>query len=391
MLLENTCNDEKLTEQTEDLTSEKEEQVENNEVQATEPQNELVEECAEKDNSCCEEECLEEETVEEEYSEDVPTEVKYFSDEQFGELKNMMKLYFEALYKTVNNVKSKDESIYNINKDLQKAKNDYYLEMCKPLVGEVIQLREGFKKTVQDMRAREFTKKRVLSDLEFSIEEFENVLNVYEVSIVDGEYFYQSNKIYPSPIIKCLKNEEKVIDIETSLEPLGELDANVKDINGLMEIFNLYQKRLETVFANNEIQNKTINVLHNSLKQQQAACNGRLLIPLLDKVILKLEHLRKMYLALEQLEDEQLVVEKYNKLLEDNIAYFTQMLESVGVYVYELVDDEVDPRYYRILKMIKIENEDEHKDKSIERLISDCYMYQDRVLFHGKVSIYKLQ
>ena len=66
------------------------------------------------------------------------------------------------------------------------------------------------------------------------------------------------------------------------------------------------------------------------------------------------------------------------------------MLESVGVYVYELVDEEVDPRYYRILKMIKIENEEEHKDKSIERLISDCYMYQDHVLFHGKVSIYKL-
>ena len=310
MLLENTCNDEKLTENTEEqktetvenFKSKNEKQVEDNVDELLESENILEEDPVGDAESCCEEASFEENNE----------QLIYFSEEQFADLKNMMKIYFEALYKIVNNVKSKDESIYNINKDLQKAKNDYYLEICKPLVGDIIQLREGFKKTVLDMKTREFTKKRVLSDLEFSIEEFENVLNVYEVSIADGEYFYQSNKIYPSPIIKCCKKEEKTEVLETPLEPLAELNIDVKDVSGLMEIFNTYQKRLETIFANNEAQNRTINVLHNSLKQQQSVCNGRLMIPLLDKIILKLEHLRKMSLLLEQLEDEQLVVEKYN-------------------------------------------------------------------------------
>lgn len=379
------------TVQTQELSSEKELQRDNNDLQPLDLENELIEEVIEHDETCLDNDCSKEDILGKDCLEDALEEKVYFSDEQFSELKNMMKLYFEALYKTVSNVKSKDESIYNINKDLQKAKNDYYLEMCKPLVGEIIQLREGFKKTVLDMRVREFTKKRVLSDLEFSIEEFENVLSVFEVSIVEGEYFYQSNKIYPSPIIKCLKIEEETVDVEPTLEPLAEFDTDVKDVSGLMKIFNLYQQRLEVVFANNEAQTKTISILHDCLKQQSSVCNGRLLIPLLDKIILKLEHLRKVFLIYAELEDEQLVVEKYNKLLEDNITYFTQMLESIGVYVYELIDEEVDPKYYRILKMIKIENENEHKDKSIERLISDCYMYKDHVLFYGKVSIYKLQ
>ena len=181
--------------------------------------------------------------------------------------------------------KTKDDAIYNINKELQAFKNDFYYQLLKPFVSDIIELRESCKKTLADVDTYNFGKDECLKNGSFTLEEIENLLMIHEVEVKEGIYYYGNREIFPNHTpVEYFGMEDLGIAIDAGVvEETNE--EYEQSIAGIQKQLEQYQKNIEIVYGKNEKLAQAISEQRKIIKQQQETCNGKLVIPLLLKII----------------------------------------------------------------------------------------------------------
>lgn len=362
-----------------------------------------VEEVAEAEEEASEEACAEEnaaeEELEEEVSEEEPIEEQAecepcaptYSDEQYEEIKTRFAEFYDTVLRSVRNTKAKDDAVYNINKELQKYKDDYFLQISKALVNDLIGFREDCKKSDSDMTEYGLTGDKLVGYFECTAEQIENILSVHGITEKDGVYSYGGRVVYPTPEYP----EAQAVSADDGYSPAEpELEAvdfsAVSDAQGLYAELGKCVKNIEALLAKDEAFVKTIDGMFATAKKQQAVCDGILIIPALIKLIQISEYFAKRCEALKNAEDAAAKACVYTETYTYVSDFIEKLLLNFGVTVRSEVDRTFDAKYHRVLKMTKITADESDKEKTIARYCSDCYMYGDKVVYPAKVIIYKL-
>ncbi len=352
---------------------------------------ELAEETAA--TEACEEEteCVAEQT--EETAEETVCEAcqPTYSEEQYAEIKSKFAEFYDTVLRSVRNTKAKDDAVYNINKELQKYKDDYFLQISKALVNDLIGFREDCKKSDSDMTEYGLTGDKLVGYFECTAEQIENILSVHGITEKDGVYFYGEKVVYPTPEYPESSSSAAEDDYSPSEPELESVDfASVTDTEGLYAEFGKCVKNIEALLAKDEAFVRTIDGMFVSAKKQQAVCDGILIIPALVKLIQIGEYFSKRCEALKNAADDAAKACIYTETYTYVSDFVEKLLLNFGVTVRSEVDRTFDAKYHRVLKMTKITADESEKEKTIARYCSDCYMYGDKVIYPAKVIIYKL-
>ena len=314
-----------------------------------------------------------------------------FSDEQAEEMRLCLTTWLNKIFQAVNNTKSKDVSIYNINKELQKYKDGYYWKITSPIVSEIITLREDFKKSIEDCSKFGSNHEKQVNYLDCTIDQIGEILDNYDVKVADGCFTYNGRIIFPTTNTEATGNalfENEYPEIEKGTHLFTE-DANeVKDCASLELFLSRVASSIESLLQDNEALIKSIEIQNSDLKKQNAVTDGLVIIPLLRKIIrmklVFLENLEKLKNSSGDSEDI------YKEAYEYGIMCADKILSTIGVNIRNNIDDIYDPKYHRIIKMQKITPEESEKDKHISAFVTDCYVNEERVVAPAKVVVYKL-
>ncbi|MBE6530012.1 MAG: nucleotide exchange factor GrpE [Ruminococcaceae bacterium] len=342
-----------------------------------------------------EEEPLPESEGAEEVAEQVPEEeckvTSLLSQEQWEELSAKVVSCENDFLRALRNLKEKDDAIYNINKELQKYKDDYYNKLTMPLLGDLISLREDCKTSLENLDKYQLPAEKQKQYVAYSVEQVENILQTYDVEIEDGKYFYNGQVIFPKEDFDrepgCNKIKEVAIDPMPEIIPISP----VSSLETLYEAFQTIQKNIETVvLQGSNMLAQAIRLQNDDLKKQQKITDGLLSIPLFVKVIRLKQYFEKqsqeMVTALTDEEVENLYRQTYQFATES----LEQLLLSYEIRIRSNIDDLYDPRYHKIIKMVKVDSEEAEKDKKIAQFCSDCYVKGERVIQPAKVVVYRI-
>lgn len=314
-----------------------------------------------------------------------------YSDDQYEEIKTKFAEFYDTVLRSVRNTKAKDDAVYNINKELQKYKDDYFLQISKALVNDLIGFREDCKKSDSDMTEFGLSGDKLISYFECTAEQINDLLSVHGVTEENGIYSYNGRVIYPTPEYpKATANDDG--DGYVSAEPeLETVDFNaVTTAEELYDALGKSVKNIETLLARDEAFVSTINGMFLASKKQQAVCDGVLIVPALVKMIQIGDYFAKRCDALKNAADDAAKACIYTETYTYISDYVEKLLLNFGVTVRSEIDRVFDAKYHRVLKMTKITAEESDKEKTVARYCSDCYMYGDKVVYPAKVIIYKL-
>lgn len=328
-----------------------------------------------------------EETVEEACESCAPT----YSDEQYEDIKTKFAEFYDTVLRSVRNTKAKDDAVYNINKELQKYKDDYFLQVSKALVNDLIGFREDCKKSDSDMTEFGLSGDKLIGYFECTAEQITDLLSVHGVTEENGIYSYNGKVIYPTPEYPKAAENGGDGGYDTAEPELEAVDfSSVTGTEELYEMFGKCVKNIETLLARDNAFVSTINGMFLASKKQQAVCDGVLIVPALVKMIQIGDYFAKRCDALKNAADDAAKACIYTETYTYISGYVEKLLLNFGVTVRSEIDRTFDAKYHRVLKMTKITAEESDKEKTVARYCSDCYMYGDKVVYPAKVIIYKL-
>lgn len=302
------------------------------------------------------------------------------------EIKNICNKYFNNILNQINNSRGREDSIYKINNELQKFKNDYFYKIIESYIIDLIEIRESCKKSLSDLNEFEFDSEKIYKYASFTKDELDNFLIVHDVVEKNGSYFFNNIEIYPK-FLDTEIYESKIFEIKNE-----EVIDKFEEINykSLDDMLSQYQERIEKILNYNEKLLKIIQQQNDYIKQQQQYANGLLTNPIIIKVIQIIENYSKDLIDLKGFDNVDNLKNKYSEMLKTIIDSVTKILLSLDVKVKDIIDSTLDLKYHSVLKMIKIKEEEKEKDKLIERYITDCYIHGEKVIYKSKVYIYKL-
>ena len=282
-----------------------------------------------------------------------------------------------------------------MNKELQLYKNDYYKKMLDGFLADLINLREGAKSELVDLARGNCDKKQVLGNAEFYLGTIDEVLRTHQIVAKGEEYYLNNQLIYPSPnvILPVMQFNTGTGREKQQLE-LGEVVAPEEaSMSSLLELFKEYQARLEKIYNAFDLQSKAINEVYNTAKLQQNAADGHFITPIAVKLIMLFNNVTKRVNSINDCDDESAST-IYQNAIEYALDFLTRMLNSLDVDILQEQDlvalnsetEKLDLKYYRILNKIKPE-ELEGKKLVADQYMSDCYLYNGRILVPAKVKV----
>ena len=319
---------------------------------------------------------------------------KTLDDEQFTLLKNDLNKYFTDISRLIGNTKSKDVALYSSNRELQKFKDNYFVEITEPLALDLIALREDFKKTVEDAVKYNPDKKMLCKNLKVTVDQIDNILVMHDVEEKDGAFYFNGKAFYP-PVENYEKQpEEKPPVSEEIAQPtklvLPALQPEDNTIETLGKLLAESLSRIESALSDDDNLVKTISVLRDANKKQQDVCDGFLLTPLFISLIQIEEYMYRRLRELEAAESDADAMRIYKDAYVYGKSYVERLLLKFGVHVYSFVSDDFQPKYHRVLRVNKISADEAEKDKKVAQYCTDCYTLGDKVVYPAKVIVYKL-
>lgn len=380
-----------------DLEVEMETQIQNESVEAVEEAQETLDSTnvESEEAESVEEEVAYAEVVEQEESATETPIVQGLTQEQLEELKTLVNECYQNAAQMAKLAKAKDDSIYAINKELQKYKDDYYYKMLSPIISDCITFREDCKKSLENLHEFNLNQSKQVSSLSCSIQQIEEFLDVQGVQVKDYLYYYNQKVFYPTgynvlPLGQMEQTVEMGKEAFDSEQEVCENVENLEGLEGLKTLISSTGKKLEAAISETTALVNTILEQAEDIKKQGKICDGMLQTPLFIKMIQLMEYLQQAKGRLEVLTDEEECQTLYENVYQYCIDYIENVLNNLGVTVRSNIDDVYDPKCHRILKMIKIAPEESDKDKKIAKFSTDCYLYGDKVIQPAKVLVYKL-
>lgn len=303
----------------------------------------------------------------------------------FSEFRTLLAGYFDGLAKLIRITKSKDEIIAKLTREVQTYREDFLLKLVKPLCVSLISLREDYRKTLREVNDYAKSKEKVIQYSEYILSDVEEVLLNQNVESNGGKFYLGGELlIEKQPVKACFVKPEIPETPEASQEAF---EISSRSFEGIVEYIDTRNKGLAAILQNNALTDATLSAYVAGMESIEANYSDAILLPIYRS-------LAEMYSLLEgQCEEikktvtEENKVEKYTSVLQAALDNIDKILISCGVSIRTEISDVFDPIKDKILKVVSCE--DEAKDRKIAKRHTDCYLFENKVLYPSKVDVYK--
>ncbi len=301
----------------------------------------------------------------------------------FDEYKELTNAHFQNLRSLIKYTKTKDETIFKMNGELQKYREGYCTKAFKSIATLVISYREDCRKALEDLEKYDNDVQKVQKYIYFLVDDYNELLSNAGIEN-DGEMWRFNGKALSFNGRKYVKFPPAFQDAPELVENEVELDGE-----GLKEYLKSFEQNVKALLANNEMLDKSLN---EYLKLSLAIENDVILTgfyPALKKMISVADKIAELAEASAKSVTEENKNDKYALCLNYLIDSLEDVLLIGGVSIYTTVDETFDTRKNRLVKAIVT------TDKSLDRMIAkqytECYIMNDAVIYPAKVDVYKYQ
>ena len=379
---EETAEQNEAAEENAEAPAEEKAEVVNEEpaAETEEKSEEPAEEAAEKDAEAEAEAEAEEETPAEE-----PIKDPFLTEYPKEEFEKLIYAHFRTVANAINSLRTKEDSITRLSKDVQRYRDEYVTKSIKPIAMSLITLRESCRKSISSLdMLTDFAK--ISKYINYLSDDIDDLLSDVGLSCSKGSgnlWIYNGTPI-------CKRTVETVTFPEVF--ELVESEPLVLPTPGdsLTEYLAGCEEVVRAALANVE---KYDNCIKDYVKVASAIDEG-VLAANVYPVLRTLARFAPRFKAdvvdsINVLIEENALVE-YSTLLETLCGKLGELLEMCGV---DFESGEIGSRYdlkkHKIIKLVP--TNDEALDRQVITASSDSYTLNDVVISQAKVTVYKYQ
>jgi len=303
------------------------------------------------------------------------------SETEWLELKALLEKRYSEIASLLRYNKTRDKSIQELSSELQKYREGFAYIALKPFIMALILFREECQKSIRDAKEHgidDEKAKKYIGYLELDFEEMLSNLGLEK----NEKNIILNKKPLPDLSSKILPNvTEKTEDIYIDE---SEISVNSKPINSLTELVELIEKNdnhIKRILNDKVTSDLIINEYIKLSSRTDAEHYYALAVPvindiysLFDKIIRRVKDIKGEF------------TENYFLIQSETAEEIHRILTKLGTNI-ETLDSVFDVKKHKIIKTVEID--DESLDKAIAKVYSDCYMYDEKIIYQSKVDIYK--
>lgn len=304
------------------------------------------------------------------------------SNEKLAELAAAIDGHFLAVRNLLKFNKDKDANLAKLNAELQRYRDGIGSKETKTIALSVIGLRENSKKSIRDFGARGLNAAEAKKYLEYLVYDYEDLLSELNIS-VDGGVRYNGKSVadgFDGAIKKC-----ETGDFE--LSPPPALDGN--DFDSIVAYLKAAEEYIALVLKDNARLDGLMRVCIENESLYERGVHQVVLYPIINEIAALYAKVKSgAEEAIASLSDEN-ATESFVKSASSLVEGLDEILDACSVEIDPFVSDDYDPKRHRLLKIVP--TDDESQNGKIATRYTDCYAFEDHVIYPQKADVIKFQ
>jgi molecular chaperone GrpE (heat shock protein) len=304
-------------------------------------------------------------------------EIKTLLDKRYAEIANLLRYN-----------KTREESIQRLSAEVQKYRDGFAYSALKPFITALITLREDCRKSIRELTQFEFDDEKVKKHIKYLVSDFEEMLTNIGLER-DG----QSIRIKGESLSKLTKpkvlpeepptNEQKDDNSTQTLVCGGQ-------IRSMPELIEYLKKSEETIRST--LQDRTmVDKIIQEYGMLAARTDAEYYLAMITPIAVQIYKLCDAISDKSQPADSysgDTLIKLYTEVLDDVVNGLEDILIGAGVKM-DTLGDVFDPQKHKLLKTIP--TNEEARDRTVAHKYTDCYAYEEKVIYPSKVDVYKFQ
>ena len=307
------------------------------------------------------------------------------TETEWAELKALLDKRYTEITTLLRYNKTKDESIQRLSAEIQKYREGFAFSALKPFITALITLREDCKKSIRDAEKHGLDEAKAKKFIDFLVSGIEEM-----ISNLGLEREGDSITINGKPLFglsEPRKLPEKIIP-EENKDDFSVLD-NVKITNlpELFEYLNKNEKAIRLALNERSVVDKTIAEYITLSARTDAEHYFALVAPIAHAIYGLYDIIYKNSKTISGLSSDD-IIKLYDKMLCSIVKRTDEILTSAGIII-EPFEGVFNGQIHKLLRTIP--TNDEKLDRTIANTYTDCYAFDEKVIYQSKVDVYKFQ
>jgi len=309
------------------------------------------------------------------------------SETEWAEIKTLLDKRYTEITALLRYNKTKDESIQRLSAEVQKYREGFAFSALKPFINALIALREDCRKSIRDTKQFTLDDEKAKKYIEYLISDFEEMLSNIGLERNDN-----STSINGKPLSGL--TQPKVLPVEPVTSEQKNDDTSkdlicveaIKNVSGLIECLNKSEEAIRLALQNRTVLDKTIQEYIALAARTDAEHYFALVAPISRKLYALYDSISAMSKSAGVSGDAS--INLYIDVLKQIEREIAVILTDAGMEI-ERLDGAFDTQKNKLLKTIPTSNE--KLERTIANIYTDCYTYDEKVVYQSKVDVYKFQ
>jgi len=310
------------------------------------------------------------------------------SETEWTNLKEQLDKRYAEIATLLRYNKTKDESVRRLGDEIQKYRDGFAFSALKPFVNALIALREDCRKSIKDTKQfpDKFTDENVKKYAGYLVSDFEEMLSNVGLERKDG-----SISIHGKPISELTPPPPPSLQAEPSSEetpePVKAQTEPIKNFAELVSYLKESENAIELAIKDRAIVDKTIQEYVKFAARTDAVHYFALAAPVAKQIYKLFDYVSQEAAKAENSSGEELM-KLYAKTLETIMEKIYGVLTVTAGMEIDSPDGAFDTKKHKILKTVP--TDDEKLDRTVANVYTDCYVFDEKVIYQSKVDVYKL-
>ena len=310
------------------------------------------------------------------------------TESEWTSLKSMLDKRYTEITALLRYNKTREESIQKLSNEIQKYREGFAFSVLKPLIMELISFREECRKSVRDSEQYPLDEDKAKKYLNYLVSDFDELMSNIGLERKD-DVIYINGKLISEKDSNANKCEETKTTESAVVESANDImnTINVNDLASLVEYINKIDEIIHNSIKDKSVLDLVIKNYIDIASRTDVENYKSLVAPVARKLFSFYDILTKKAVINDNQSDDE-TIKQYITLLIEIQEKLEAILVCSGVMV-ESTNYEFDTKKHKLLKTII--TDDENLNRTIANVYTDCYQYDEKVIYQSKVDVYKYQ
>jgi len=305
--------------------------------------------------------------------------------EEWTQLKTNLDKRYTEIATLLRYNKTREDTIQRLNAEVQKYREGFAFSALKPFITTLISFREECRKGEREIAQYADTEEKAKKCIDFLVDDFQQMLINLGLECSDGTITLNGRPLTETPTQKIAPTQQETEQpTEDAPLPLAQPEP-VNTLSALFEYLTHTEGTIKEILEDKATTDQTIHALTLLAKRTDAEYYTALVAPIA----------RQVYTLGDNIPHICKSTDIPPKVLYDNLLTFLihkleVILTNAGVQIESTFTSNIlDTQKHKIQKTVT--TTDEALDRTIANNLTDCYIYEGKVIYQSKVDVYKYQ